>query len=364
MREDPWDLSLPELQAEAARLNNRRHGNRVTYVVNRNANFTNICTVGCSFCGFQRKASDADAYDRTAGEVIERLSLTPWVTEVCLQGGIHPGWRLEDYAALVRSIKEHFPGIHVHAFSPMEIEHMRRSSGRDLESVLGELIDSGLDTMPGTAAEILVDRVRGELSGNKLGAATWEQIVRTAHGMGLKSTATVMYGHIETWEDIREHFSILQRIQEDTGGFTELVPLAFIPYRNRLGSRMVPGRVESRDFAGFEQRSMERAQRLYPLARVYFDHLIPNLQTSWVKLGPARAVASLDWGCNDFGGTLYEESITRESGGAHGECLTPGEIRRLLLAAGWEPAERSTTYRLLPRREVPETRAPGLAAVV
>lgn len=354
MHETPWDLSLPELRAEARRLTGLHHGNRVTYVVNRNANFTNICNVGCTFCGFQRKASDSDAYNRTAGEVIGRLEQTPWVTEVCLQGGIHPGWQLADYTGLVRAIKGRFPDIHVHAFSPMEIEHMRRQSGRDLRSVLGELIDSGVDTIPGTAAEILVDRVRREISGNKLDAATWEEIIRAAHGMGLHSTATIMYGHRETWEDIREHFGILRRIQEDTGGFTELVPLAFIPYRNRLGDKMVPGGAEERDFTVFGKNSLERAERLYPLARVYFDGLIPNLQTSWVKLGVEMAAASLDWGCNDFGGTLYEESITRESGGPHGECLEPPVIRAAIRAAGKIPVERSTDYRLLPAREVPE----------
>lgn len=354
MHDAPWDLSLAELRAEARRLTGLRHGNRVTYVVNRNANFTNICNVGCTFCGFQRKASDSDAYNRTAGEVIGRLEQTPWVTEVCLQGGIHPGWQLEDYTGLVRAIKERFPDIHVHAFSPMEIEHMRRQSGRDLRSVLGELIDCGVNTIPGTAAEILVDRVRRELSGNKLDAATWEEIIRAAHGMGLHSTATIMYGHRETWEDIREHFGILRRIQEDTGGFTELVPLAFIPYRNRLGDKMVPRGAEERDFTAFGQNSLERAERLYPLARVYFDGSIPNLQTSWVKLGVELAAASLDWGCNDFGGTLYEESITRESGGPHGECLEPPAIRAAIRAAGKIPVERSTDYRILPARRVPE----------
>jgi 7,8-didemethyl-8-hydroxy-5-deazariboflavin synthase CofH subunit len=353
MSEIAWSLSLPELRAEARRLNGLRHGNRVTYVVNRNANFTNICTVGCTFCGFQRKVSDADAYDRSAGEVIARLEQTPWVTEVCLQGGIHPGWQLEDYAGLVRAIKERFPSIHVHAFSPMEIEHMRRQSGRDLDFVLRELIDSGVHTIPGTAAEILVDRVRRELSGNKLDAATWEEIVRAAHGLGLRSSATIMYGHVETWEDIREHFEVLRRIQEDTGGFTELVPLAFVPYRNRLGRKIVPGEPDDRDFAEFERRLLERAERLYPLARVYFDGVIPHLQTSWVKLGVERAAQSLDWGCDDFGGTLYEESITRESGGMHGESLSTDEMAAAIRSVGKIPVERTTTYGLVPDRAVP-----------
>ena len=349
--QDLWQCPTSELLPEARSLNRRLHGDIVSYVINRNCNFTNICNVGCTFCGFQRRAGDADAYTLTAEQVVERIRLTPWVGEVCLQGGIHPSLDFDYYLGLVRTIKEAFPTLHLHAFSPMEIEHLHRRSGRDYVDLLAELRDAGLGSIPGTAAEILVDEVRHQISGNKLSSDTWEQIIRTAHRTGLKSTATIMYGHVETWEHIRAHFERLHRIQEDTGGFTELVPLAFIPYRNRLGRHLAdPVTGAGMAFDDFSVRSLERARRLYPLARIYFGTLIPNLQTSWVKLGVALAAESLGWGCNDFGGTLYEESITRESGGPHGECLTPGDIEEAIRSAGKTPVVRSTLYTLKPAK--------------
>ncbi len=336
-----WSAATDDLICAARELREKRFGKRVTYVVNRNANFTNVCNVGCTFCGFARKAGDADAYTHAPEAIAEKLLLTPGITEVCLQGGIHPGLGYDYYVELVQTIRAALPGIHIHAFSPMEIHAMHRASGMSYRDVLMALQDAGLNTIPGTAAEILVDEVRQKISGNKLTAAQWEAIIRTAHGVGLRSTATIMYGHVETWDHIRTHFEILSRIQQDTGGFTELVPLSFIPYQNRLGAKLCP-----EGFEEFERRSRERAMRLYPLARLYFDELIPHLQTSWVKLGVAGAVESLSWGCDDFGGTLFEESITRESGGCHGEVLTPEEIRQQVSAAGYEPVERTTLYRV------------------
>jgi len=342
---DLWSTPTPELQAAARELSQSMHGKVVTYVINRNANFTNICNVGCTFCGFQRKASDHDAYTDSASRIVERLEETPWVTEVCLQGGIHPGLDFSYYLGLIQAIKARFPDIHIHAFSPMEIEAMHRSSGLTHESILARLRDAGLGSIPGTAAEILVDEVRQKVSGNKLSAATWEKIVRCAHTLDIPSTSTIMYGHIETWDHIRQHFEVLKRIQLDTGGFSEFVPLAFIPYRNRLGNLL--NRNDSNgpaDFKALEIRSLEIAERLYPLARLYFGDLIPNLQTSWVKLGIKLAAHSLEWGCNDFGGTLYEESITRESGGPHGECLHPEQLEAAISAAGYVPRQRTTLY--------------------
>lgn len=340
------DLSGAEtvdLQREANRLNASLHGDRVSYVVNRNVNFTNICTVGCAFCGFATRASDEMAYLHTADEVVRRLSDTPWVNEVCMQGGIHREVGFEYYLKLVRAVKGRFPEIHIHAFSPMEIQAMHEHSGLSVRSILERLRDAGLGSIPGTAAEILVDRVRRQVSGNKLSSDQWETIVRTAHGVGLPSTATIMFGHVETWEDIFEHLERVRRIQSDTGGFTEFVPLAFIPYRNRLGAKWAK---EHRDpsFEHFEARSRSIAERLYPICRLYFGELIPNLQTSWVKLGLEGAVESLAWGCNDLGGTLYEESITRASGGPHGECLVPEEIEAAIIGSGKTAIRRSTLY--------------------
>lgn len=344
-RDALWKLSTSELTEGAREYRERRFGKRTTFVVNRNANFTNICNVGCTFCGFARKRSDGDAYVESIDAIVERLSATPGITETCLQGGIHPDLGWEYYRDLLVAIREALPALHIHAFSPMEIHSLHLKTGWDYDRLLASLQEAGLDTMPGTAAEILDDRVRKEISGNKLTSAQWEEIIRTAHGLGIRSTATIMYGHVETWEDIRGHFEKLLRIQEATGGFTELVPLAFIPYKNRLGKRLAEKGVHR-----MEAESRERARRLYPLARLFFTDSIEHLQTSWVKLGIAGAVESLNWGCDDFGGTLFEESITRESGGRHGECLEPTTIRQLLSGAGYEPVERTTLYHLASRQ--------------
>ncbi len=331
---DIWRWPLERLREEAAALNARLHGDTVTYVVNRNANFTNVCNVGCHFCGFQRKASDADAYRRSPEEVVARLAETPHVTEVCLQGGIDPTYGFEDYVALVQAIKAWKPDLHLHAFSPMEVHSLRRKSGWLLERVLEELRAAGVDSIPGTAAEILDDEVRREISSLKLRAGEWMEIIRTAHRLGLRSTATVMYGHLETWDQLRAHLETLKHIQEETGGFTEFIPLAFVPYQNRLGLRLQPNAEEVE----------EKTARLYPLARLFFGELIPHLQTSWVKLGSEGAAEQLHYGCDDFGGTLYEESITAASGGCHGQRMEPEEIEAAIRAAGKQPRQRRTIY--------------------
>lgn len=342
-----FERKVEDLREEADELVRRRHGNRVTFVINRNINFTNICTVGCTFCGFQRKARDADAYRRTPEEILRRLEASPGITEVCLQGGINPALGWADYVEMVRAIRSRFPRLHIHGFSPMEIEFLHRSTGWDYDKILLDLQAAGLNTIPGTAAEILVDEVRAVISGNKLSAGTWERIVRTAHRCGLRSTATIMFGHVERREHVAQHFERIRAIQEETGGFTEMIPLAFIPYRNRLGQRVL---AQAGGREGFEAGIEERARWLYPLTRVYFDGLISNVQTSWVKLGPAKAAESLSWGCNDFGGTLMEESITRESGGQHGESLTPEEIGQWIRRVGKEPVQRDTLYQPVEER--------------
>jgi FO synthase len=329
-----WDWPLEKLREEADALNQEINGDVVSYVVNRNANFTNVCNVGCAFCGFQRKRADADAYTRTPEEVVERVASTPHVSEVCMQGGIHPDLPFSYYLELVRALKAWKPSVHLHAFSPMEIHSLHEKTGWSYEKILSELRDAGLNTIPGTAAEILDDDVRARISSRKLNSGQWIEIIRTAHRVGLRSTATVMFGHVETWDHLRAHFETLRRIQDETGGFTELVPLMFIPHENPLGHDIRPDPVAV----------AQKAERLYPLARLYFGRLLPNLQTSWVKLGDRVAVESLHWGCNDFGGTLYEESITRSSGGQHGEARTPDQIEALIRSAGKIPRERTTLY--------------------
>ncbi len=333
-----WRLPTAELQEQALDLNAQLNGDVVTYVINRNANFTNICNVGCAFCGFQRKRSAADAYTRTPEEIIERLSESPEITEVCMQGGIHPDLEFNYYINLVQKIKAWRPDIHIHAFSPMEVFSLTEKTGFSYHKVLSELRDAGLDTIPGTAAEILDDDVRAEISSRKLGSEAWIEIVRTAHRLGIRSTSTIMYGHIETWTHIENHFATLRNIQEETGGFTEFVPLQFVPYENPLGHRIRPNPEEVR----------AKAERLYSLARLYFGDMdhggIRHLQTSWVKLGVTGAAEALNWGCDDFGGTLFEESITRLSGGTQGECLLPKQIEGAIQAVGKVPKQRHTIY--------------------
>ena len=331
-----------EIREAADALNRRLHGEVVTYVVNRNANFTNVCTTNCSFCGFYRPPGHPEAYTRTVGAVVERVLQTPWVTEVCLQGGIHPDLGLEYYEELLRALKRALPGVHLHAYSPMEIHSLCRKSGLDPRTVLGRLRDAGLGSVPGTAAEILDDAMRDQLSPDKLRAAEWEAIIEAAHQTGLRSTATVLFGHRESWEDLIRHLDRIRSLQRRTGGFTEFVPLAFVPYRNRLGGQLAREAGVSPE--ALAEAGTGRVEQLYPLARLFFGEEIPNLQTSWVKLGPERAAAMLRSGCNDFGGTLYEESITRESGGRFGECLTPVEIEAAIRSVGRIPRRRTTLY--------------------
>jgi FO synthase len=338
---DVWKLPLAELTARADEANRAIHGETVTYVVNRNANFTRVCQVGCAFCGFGRRPGTAGATRDTIDEVVARVAKTPWVTEVCLQGGIDPNLSPDYYFDLVRALRSAFPLMHLHAFSPMEIDSLCEKAGKEPEEVVVRLRAAGVGSIPGTAAEILVNRVRRMISRNKLPAERWVRIVRAAHLAGLRSSATMMFGHVETWEDIRGHFEVLRRVQGETGGFTEFVPLAFVPYENRLGKLL------ARRHGGMvrlEERIRRRARKLYPLARLVLGDLIPNLQTSWVKLGVEGAAESLAWGCNDFGGTLYEESITRSSGGRHGERLEPEAIEAVIRRAGRIPQRRTTLY--------------------
>jgi FO synthase len=331
-----------EIRDAADALNRRLHGEVVTYVVNRNANFTNVCTTHCSFCGFYRPPGHPEAYTRSVGAVVERVLQTPWVTEVCLQGGIHPDLGLDYYEELLRALKRALPGVHLHAYSPMEIHSLCLKSGLEARAVLERLREAGLGSVPGTAAEILDDAMRDQLSPDKLRAAEWEAIIEAAHQTGLRSTATVLFGHRESWEDLIRHLDRIRSLQRRTGGFTEFVPLAFVPYRNRLGGALAREAGVSPE--ALAEAGAERVERLYPLARLFFGEEIPNLQTSWVKLGPERAAAMLRSGCNDFGGTLYEESITRESGGRFGECMTPVEIETAIQSVGRIPRQRTTLY--------------------
>jgi 7,8-didemethyl-8-hydroxy-5-deazariboflavin synthase CofH subunit len=327
-------------------------GEDVSYVVCRNINPTNVCYVGCSFCGFARHRDEADAYDHPMHVILEKCrdAVERGATEVCIQGGIHPAKDHTHYRDILVAIKQAFPELHIHAYSPEEIDHGHRKSGMALADYLRWLVDAGLGTIPGTAAEILDDDVRQKLSPRKLSRERWVEIVTTAHELGLRSSSTVMYGHIETPGHLARHLALLRDIQKQTGGFTEFVPLGFIHERNMLynflGSRPGPSMLED--------------LRIIAVARLFLRPWITNVQISWVKMGPKLGQMGLCAGANDFGGTLMEESISRESGADHGENLPPEEMRRLIREAGRIPVERSTTYAVLRRFEDPALDPPSL----
>ncbi len=327
-------------------------GDDVTYVVNRNINFTNVCYVGCSFCGFSRHKDDADAYDHPMEILLEKAgnAVARGATEVCIQGGIHPNKDHTHYREILETLKAAFPDVHIHAFSPEEIDFGHRKSGMALDGYLRWLVDAGLGTMPGTAAEILDDEVRQVVSPRKLGRDRWVEIVTTAHRVGLRSTSTLMYGHIENPGHVAGHLALLRDIQKRTGGFSEFVPLGFIHERNilfnHLGAR--PG------------SSMSEDVRLVAVARLFLRPWIRNIQVSWVKMGPKLASLGLLAGANDFGGTLMEESISRESGSDFGENLPPEEIRQLVRSVGRVPVERTTLYEVRRRFDDPALDPPSL----
>ncbi len=330
--------ALEALVAVADRLRRETVGDAITYVVNRNINFTNVCFVGCSFCGFGRGPKAADAYSLSFDEVVRRAR-EAWergATEVCVQGGLPRDLDGFFYRDLLRAIKRAIPEMHVHAFSPMEIDYGVAKTGMALRDYLQMMKDEGLGSIPGTAAEILDDRVRKELSPNKLPASRWMEIITAAHELGIPTTSTMMYGHVEEPADWVRHMLLLRAIQKRTSGFTEFVPLGFIHENTRLyrhgGAR--PG------------AKREEHLRVHALARVLLHGAIKNLQVSWVKLGFEMSLECLRVGANDFSGTLMEESISKAAGATFGEYVSPEEFRTRIRSIGRIPAERTTTYKI------------------
>lgn len=327
---------LAALVAAADRIRKDDVGDVVTYVVNRNVNWTNICFVGCKFCAFAHLKTSPLAYDDPVESVLERIAdgVERGATEVCMQGGINPEMASDGYFKLLRSIRAAFPDLHIHAYSPMEIFYGARRAGMDYRSYIAELVASGLDTIPGTAAEILDDDVREILSHKKLDTATWVEIIRTAHSLGVPTTSTIMYGHLETPMHLAKHVDLLRTIQMDTGGFTEFVPLRFIWQETRL--------YEENLVSPIAQGQLDLA--VYATSRLMLRGLIDNLQTSWVKLGHELATLSLAAGCNDLGCTLMEESISREAGADAGEFTSVEELEAIIRRMGRIPRQRNTVY--------------------
>ena len=311
-------------------------GNLVTYVVNRNMNFTNVCFVGCKFCAFSRGPREADSYfhslDTMAQKAIEAWAMG--ATEVCIQGGLPHGLPPFYYRDILRAIKTAVPGMHIHAFSPMEIVYGVELTGMPLPDYLQMLRDNGLDTLPGTAAEILDDDVRFVLSRNKLSTQQWKDVIRTAHQYGIRSTSTLMYGHVETPTHWVNQLLLLRDIQQQTGGFTEFVPLGFVHQNTLLYHQGIarPG------------PTLAEHLKIHALARIMLAGAINNIQVSWVKLNRRLSQLCLHAGANDYGGTLMEENISREAGATAGQYTSAEEFQSLILETGRIPAERNTTY--------------------
>jgi FO synthase len=315
-------------------------GDDVTYVVNRNVNFTNVCFVGCRFCAFKRQRWESDAYNQSVETILEKVqeAVDLGATEICMQGGINPEMPPFTYRDILIAIKQAFPAIHMHAFSPMEIMYGARRTSMSYEDYLAMLKSHGLGTIPGTAAEILDDEVREILSHKKVDVRTWIDIITTAHRLGIPSTATIMYGHVETSRHVAAHLQLIRDLQSETGGFTEFVPLRFIHTNTEMHR---DGLVNDPPPKGIYDL------RMYACTRLLLRGSIDNLQTSWVKINHELAQLSLRAGCNDFGGTLMEESISREAGADAGEYTPVDEIRRLIHGVGRRAVERTTLYRKL-----------------
>jgi FO synthase len=324
-----------ELRAELA-------GETVTFVVNRNINVSNICTVGCAFCGFGQGRRSPDAYEHSEEEFRRRVreAVAFGASEICMQSGIHPDWTIADYESWLRVAKDEAPGIHLHAYSPMEVNHL--ADELPLPEVFERLKAAGIGSLPGTAAEVLHDGVRQRISPNKLPVARWVEIIEAAHGAGLRTTVTVMFGHVEEPWELAEHMRVVRSLQERTGGFTEFVPLSFIPYHTLLGRTH-----------GIEELSREENLKHTAAFRLALGKTIPSLQASWVKMGLDAATEALRWGVNDLGGTLMEESISRMAGSQHGVRLEPSDLIGAAHAAGRPAAERDTLYGI--RRHYPVT---------
>jgi FO synthase subunit 2 len=311
-------------------------GNLVTYVVNRNINFTNICFVGCKFCAFSRGPRESDTYFLTLDQMAQKAS-EAWqlgATEVCIQGGLPHDLPKFHYRDILRAIKNAVPRMHIHAFSPMEIVYGVELTGMPLEDYLAMLRDNGLGTLPGTAAEILDDQIRHILSANKLSTAQWVEVIRTAHRCGIRTTSTLMYGHTETPDHWVRQMMLLGKIQSETGGFTEFVPLGFVHQNTLLFHQ------------GLARSGPTLAEHLkvHALARLLLAGSINNIQVSWVKLNRRLSQLCLEAGANDYGGTLMEENISREAGATAGQYTSPEDFQSLIREIGRIPAERNTTY--------------------
>jgi FO synthase subunit 2 len=339
--------AIAAIRETADQLRQRQAGETVTYVINRNINFTNICEQHCSFCAFRRDEGEAGAYWLDEGMILEKTAdaVRRGATEVCMQGGLNPrakvdGKSLSYYVRLIQLINVQFPDLHLHAFSPQEVQFIAREDGLSYAEVLATLQEAGVGSLPGTAAEVLDDEVRKILCPEKINTTTWLEIVGTAHQLGIPTTSTMLSGHIETPEQQMRHLGLLRSLQQRAGergdrGLTEFILLPFVgqdapkPLRRRVGR---------------DQPVLADALRLMAVARIFLGNWIPNHQPSWVKLGLVGATAALTWGCNDIGGTLMEEHITTMAGAQGGTCMEVSDLRAAIHSLGRPAQQRDTLY--------------------
>jgi 7,8-didemethyl-8-hydroxy-5-deazariboflavin synthase CofH subunit len=325
-------------------LRRRTVGDAVRYVINRNINFTNVCIKHCTFCAFSRTHREEEGYYLPESEIVRRAR-EAWemgATEVCIQAGLPPKMKGDYYIELTRAIKKELPDIHIHGFSPEEVLYGSIRSRCSIREYLLGLKEAGVGTLPGTSAEILDQEVRDLISPGRITKDQWIEVVTTAHDIGIRTTSTIMYGHVETSRHVAAHLGTLRDIQKQTGGFTEFVPLGFVHteapmYGKSLVENVRPGATGA------------EVLKMYAVSRIMLNNWIPNLQVSWVKEGPKLSQILLNAGGNDFMGTLMNESISTSAGAGYGQCMKPREMRRLIRDAGRIPAERSTTYEI--RRE-------------
>src|SRR5687767_12009887 len=337
---------LQALTLAADEMRRRQAGDTVTFVVNRNINFTNVCIKHCGFCAFSRDHREEEGYLLPVDEVVRRAREASdlGATEVCIQAGLPPKLDGRFYIDLTGALKAAMPGLHLHAFSPEEVLYGSVRSGLPIKEYLIELRNAGLGTLPGTSAEILDQPIRDRIARGRITVDQWVEVITTAHALGIRTTSTIMYGHVETPEHWVRHMDLLRSIQKDTGGFTEFVPLSLIHSEAPMyGKQLVPG--VRPGASGVE------VVRMHALARLLLGPVIPNIQASWVKEGPKLTQLLLDAGANDMGGTLINESISTSAGAQFGQLVGPRELCRIIRDAGRVPAERDTLYRIVRRYE-------------
>lgn len=339
---DSTGLEMNLVMTVADELRRVTVGDVVTYVINRNINFTNVCIKQCGFCAFSRDFREEEGYFLPTEEIVRRAkeAASLGATEVCIQAGLPPKVNGQLYIDILKAVKKDLPDIHIHAFSPEEVLYGAVRSDTSIEEYLKMLKEAGIGSLPGTAAEILDQSLRDMISPGRISVQNWIRVIKQAHAIGIPTTSTIMYGHIETSRHKAEHIALLREIQKETHGFTEFVPLSFVHTEAPMYNRHTVENVR----AGADGNEVIK---LHAVARIMLNNYIPNIQVSWVKEGARMSQLLLTAGANDFGGTLINESISTAAGAQHGQLMRPKEIRQLIRSAGRIPAQRSTTYKTI-----------------